>query len=57
MNKQNMIEFLENAHKEATLVWTEAKASENWTLMAQAYESATNLANALEAAQKNKVGA
>lgn len=52
MNKQNMIEFLENAHKEATAVWVEAKASGNWALMAQAYESATHYAEALKAATK-----
>lgn len=57
MNKQNMIEFLENAHKEATAVWIEAKETQNWALMAQAYESATHFAQALEAAYVAKVGA
>jgi phenylpyruvate tautomerase PptA (4-oxalocrotonate tautomerase family) len=57
MTKQNMIEFLENAHKEATAVWIEAKASQNWALMAQSYESATHFAKALESAHSNKVGA
>lgn len=57
MTKQNMIEFLENAHKEATAIWLEAKATEDWALMAQAFESAAHYAQALESAYGNKVGA
>jgi Zn-dependent M32 family carboxypeptidase len=57
MNQQNMIEFLENAHKEATAIWIDAKESHDWALMAQAFESATHYAQTLDAAYSNKVGA
>ena len=52
-----MIEFLENAHKEATAIWIDAKESHDWALMAQAFESATHYAQTLDAAYSNKVGA
>jgi hypothetical protein len=55
MNKQNMIQFLENAHKEATAVWIEAKETQNWKLMAESYESASHFAKALDAAYSKKV--